>query len=88
VVHVYQDVQDWASSDKSSLKRTPILPARHEREHDRSQDVCETGIERPHDASASRKLLLAVISGSSSVDLSGESVERSLKGGGILTTLS
>jgi hypothetical protein len=82
------DVQDGPSSHDTSLNGTPVLPARHKGEDDRDQDIREAGIQRPHDASASRELLLFVIARGGSVDLAGESVERPLERGGIFATLT
>jgi hypothetical protein len=82
------DIQYWPSCDNTALDRAPVLPSRHEGENHRSQNVGETGIQRPHDACASRELLLFVIARGGSVDLAGESVERPLERGGVFATLS
>ena len=82
------DIQDRPASHHTSLNGTPILPARYESEHDRDQNIREAGIQRPHDASASRELLLFVIARSGPVDLASKSVERPLERGGIFATLS
>ena len=82
------DIQDRPASHHASLNGTPILPARYESEHDRDQNIREAGIQRPHDASASRELLLFVIARSGPVDLASKSVERPLERGGIFATLS
>ena len=73
------DIQDRPASHHASLNGTPILPARHESEHDRDQNIREASIKRPHDASASRELLLFVIARGGSVDLASKSVERPLE---------
>lgn len=82
-----RNVQYWAAGDDGPLNGTPILPTSHKGEDDGGQDVCEACIKCPHDARASRKLLLAVITRSGSVDLAGEGVERSLERRGIFAAL-
>lgn len=82
------DIQYWPASHHASLNGTPILPTGHESEHHSNQNIREAGIKRPHDACASRELLLLVIARGSSVDLAGESVERPLERGSIFATLS
>lgn len=85
VVNSY--LHDRAARDNRHLHNTPVLATSDQDQQERSENVCESCIERPHNARASRSLAALVVDGGSFVDFGSESGERPLERSSIFARL-